>query len=86
MNNIRKGVLSKAPQYFTRCVKLNFRQHVDTTILKVNKGISVIQKFRYSLLQKLLVTIHKAFFKASNGSSLANPKMSLFVKKIESVQ
>ena len=25
--------------------ELNFKQHIDTTILKINKGISVIKKF-----------------------------------------
>ena len=43
--------------------KLNFRQHIDTTILKVNKAISVIKKLRHSLPQKLLATIYKDFLK-----------------------
>ena len=29
--------------------KLTFKQHSDTTILKINKGISVIKKLRHSL-------------------------------------
>ena len=35
--------------------KLNFRQYIDTTILKVNKGFSVIKKLRHSLPRKSLV-------------------------------
>ena len=29
--------------------KLNFKQYIDSVILKINKGISVIKKLRYSL-------------------------------------
>ena len=29
--------------------KLSFNQHIDTTILKINKGISVMKKLRHSL-------------------------------------
>ena len=43
--------------------KLNFKQHIDTTILKINKGISVIKKLRHSLPQKSLMTIYKAFLR-----------------------
>ena len=32
--------------------KLNFNRHIDTTILKTNKGISVIKKLRHSLPRK----------------------------------
>ena len=41
--------------------KLNFKQHVDSAVLKMNKGISVIKKLRYSLPRKSLLTIYKAF-------------------------
>ena len=41
--------------------KLNFKQHIDTTILKINKGISVIKKLRHSLPHKSLMTIYKVF-------------------------
>ena len=34
--------------------KLNFKQHVDSAILKMNKDISVIKKLRHS---KSLLTI-----------------------------
>ena len=43
--------------------KLNFKQHIDTTILKINKCISVIKKLRHSLPQKSLMTICKAFLR-----------------------
>ena len=39
--------------------KLNFKQHIDSAVSKVNKGISVIKKLRYNLPRKSLVTIHK---------------------------
>ena len=41
--------------------KLNLKQHVHNAIMKVNKGICVIKKRRYSLPQKLPITIYKAF-------------------------
>ena len=37
--------------------KLNFKQHIDIVILKINKGISVFKKLRYSLQRKSLLTI-----------------------------
>ena len=37
--------------------KLNFKQHTDCTISKINKGIAVIKKLRYSLPRESLVTI-----------------------------
>ena len=40
--------------------KLNFKQHIDSAILKINKGISVIKKLRHRLPWKSLVTIYKA--------------------------
>ena len=43
--------------------KLNFKQHTDCAISKINKGIAVIKKLRYSLPRKSLVTIYKAFLR-----------------------
>ena len=43
--------------------KLNFKEHVDSTILKVNRGIAVIKKLRYSLPRKSLITIYKALLR-----------------------
>ena len=41
--------------------KLNFKQNIDSVILKINKGISILKKLRYSLPRKSLLTIYKAF-------------------------
>ena len=41
--------------------KLNFIQHIDSAISKINKGIAVIKKLRYSLPRKSLITLYKAF-------------------------
>ena len=35
--------------------KLNFKQHVDNAILKINKGTFFIKKFRHSLPRKSLL-------------------------------
>ena len=43
--------------------KLNFKQHIDNAISKINKGIAVIKKLRYSLPRKSLITIYKAFLR-----------------------
>ena len=43
--------------------KLNFKEHIDSTILKVNWGIAVIKKHRYSLSRKLLITMYKAILR-----------------------
>ena len=62
--------------------KLNFKQHIDTNTLKINKGIPVIKKLRNSLPRKSLMTIYKAFLRSliMEISSLTNLKMNLFVK------
>ena len=43
--------------------KLNFKQHIDSAISKVNKGIALIKKLRYTLPRKSLITIYKAFLR-----------------------
>ena len=43
--------------------KLNFKEHIDGTILKVNKDITVIKKLRYSLPRKSLITRYKALLR-----------------------
>ena len=43
--------------------KLNFKQYIDTTILNINKGISVIKKLRPRLPWKSLMAIYKAFLR-----------------------
>ena len=43
--------------------KLNFKQHIESTIAQINKGVAVIKKFRYSLPRKSLITIYKAFLR-----------------------
>ena len=41
--------------------KLNFKQHIASAIVKINKGVAVIKKLKYSLPRKSLITIYKAF-------------------------
>ena len=43
--------------------KLNFKEHIDSTILKVNRGIAVFKKLRYSLPWKSLITVYKALLR-----------------------
>ena len=44
--------------------KLNFKQHIESAIVKINKGVAVIKKLRYSLPRKSLITIYKAFLRS----------------------
>ena len=69
--------------------KLNFKQYIDTTILKINKGISVIKRLRHSLPRKSLMTIYKAFLKPliDYGDIICDqPQNDFFCKKLEPVQ
>ena len=43
--------------------KLNFKEHIDSTILKVNKAIALLKKLRCSLPRKSLITIYKALLR-----------------------
>ena len=63
--------------------KLNFKQHIVSAISKVNKGMSIIKKLRYSLPRKSLITIYKAFLRPliDYGDIIYNqPKMIPFLK------
>ena len=40
--------------------KFNFKEHIDSPILKVNRGIAVLKKLRYSLPRKSLIAIYQA--------------------------
>ena len=69
--------------------KLNSKQHIHSVILKINKGISVIKKLRYSLPQKSLLTIYKAFLRPliDYGDIIYDqPQNESFYDKLESVQ
>ena len=70
--------------------KLNFKQHVDNVILKVdNKGISLIKKLHHSLPRKSLITIYKAFLRPliDYGDIIYDqPQNESFCEKLESVQ
>ena len=69
--------------------KLNFKQHIDNAILKINKGMSVIKKLRYSLPRKSLVTIYKAFLRPliDYGDIIYDqPQNESVCEKLESVQ
>ena len=70
--------------------KLNFKQHIDSAISKVNKGVSVIKKLRHNLPRKSLVTIYKAFLRPliDYGDIIYDQPQneSFFCEKIESVQ
>jgi len=70
--------------------KLNFKQHVDNAILKINKGISVIKKLCHTLPRKSLLTIlYKAFLRPliDYGDIIYDqPNNETFCEKLKSVQ
>ena len=63
--------------------KLDFKQHIDSAISRVNKSIFIIKKLRYNLPRKSLITIYQAFSRPSlivEISSTTNLKMIPFLK------
>ena len=57
--------------------------------MKINKGVAVIKKFRYSLPRKSLVTIYKRFLRPliDYGDLIYDqPQNGSFCEKLESVQ
>ena len=64
--------------------KLNFKQHVDNAISKINKGIAVIKKLRYSLPRKSLTFLRPLI---DYGDIIYDqPQNESFCEKLESVQ
>ena len=69
--------------------KLNFKQHIESAIVKINKGVAVTKKLRYSLPHKSLITIYKAFLRTliDYGDIIYDqPQNESFCEKLESVQ
>ena len=69
--------------------KLNSKQHIVSAISKVNKGISIIKKLRYSLPRKSLITIYKAFLRPliDYGDIIYDQLQNdSFSEKLESIQ
>ena len=68
--------------------KLNLKQYINTTILEINKGISVFKKLRHSLRRKSLMVIYKAFLRPliDYGDIIYDqPQNESFCEKLESV-
>ena len=61
LNNIQVERSTYRKQLILLDEKLNFKEHINSAISKVNKGISVIKKLRNTLPQKSLLTIYKVF-------------------------
>ena len=69
--------------------KLNFKEHVNSAISKVNKGISVLKKLRHNLPRKSLITIYKSFLRplVDYGDIIYDqPNNESFCEKLESIQ
>ena len=69
--------------------KLNFKHHIKITILKINKGISLIKDLRRNFSWKFLRTIYKAFLRPLIGYGYIiydQPQNEYFCEKLESVQ
>ena len=67
----------------------NFKQHIESAIVKINKGVAVIKKLTYSLPRKSLITIYKVFSRPLNdyGDIIYDqPQNEFFCEKLESVQ
>ena len=69
--------------------KLNFKKHIDSIISKVNKGISVIKKLKYTLPRKSLIVIYKSFIRPliDYGDIIYDqPQNKAFCAKLETLQ
>ena len=69
--------------------KLNFKMYIETVLCKVNKGIPIIKKLRYTLPRKPLPTIYKALLRPyiDYGNIIYDqPCNKSFCEKLESVQ
>ena len=68
--------------------KPNFKQHIDSAISKVHKGISVNRKLGHNLPRKSLVTMYIAFLRLPIDCDIIydQPQNESFCEKIESVQ
>ena len=69
--------------------KLNFKEHIDSIILKVNRGIAVLKKLIYSLPRKSLITIYKNLLRVLldyGDIFYVQPHNQSVYEKFESVQ
>ena len=69
--------------------KLNFKEHINSTTLKVNRGLAVLKKLRYSLPWKSLITIYKALLRPLldyGDITYDQPHNESVCEKLESVQ
>ena len=69
--------------------KLNFKQHAENAIIKVNIVISTVKKLGYKLSQKSIVTRYKAILQPStdDGDIIHDkPQNESFCKKLKFVQ
>ena len=69
--------------------KLNFKEHINSTTLKVNRGLAVLKKLRYSLPWKSLITIYKALLRPLldyGDITYDQPHNESVSEKLESVQ
>ena len=69
--------------------KLDFKQHIDSAISRVNKSTFIIKKLRYNLPRKSLITIYQAFSVPliDCGDIIYDqPQNDSFSQKLESIQ
>ena len=69
--------------------KLDFKQHIDSAISRVNKSTFIIKKLRYNLPRKSLITIYQAFSRPliDCGDIIYDqPQNDSFSQKLESIQ
>ena len=69
--------------------KLDFKQHIDSAISRVNKSTFIIKKLRYNLQRKSLITIYQAFSRPliDCGDIIYDqPQNDSFSQNLESIQ
>ena len=90
LNNIQVERASYQKQFgIVLDEKRIFKQHIDSAISKINKGMSVFKKLRHSLPQKSLITTYKAYLRPliDFGNIIYDqPQKESFCEELESIQ
>ena len=62
LNNIQVERASQKHLGLIPDKELNFKQHIESAIVKINKGVAVVEKLRYSLQRKSVITVYTKLF------------------------
>ena len=89
-NNLKVSQVSSQKHLgFIFDTKLSFKDHIESVLDKVSRGINVLRKLRFHIPRSSLVTIYKSFIRSNLDFAdvvYDQPNNSSFVNRIESLQ